>query len=100
MTTVTPEEIYQLIKLEDDGVRAGLERFTSIELQSALNKLSEPVKLSFLQRMMVRAFSLDVPAEIDRFTRLIRETLTKKEAQQDLAQKDHLELGFLPSSLK
>jgi len=100
MTMIKPDEIYGLIKLEDPGVMAALANYSSVELQAALTKLSEPIKLSFTQRMMARAFSIDVNSEIGRFTRLIRETLTKKELAQEVAEVDRIEAGFLPQNLK
>lgn len=100
MTAKQLEDIYNLIKLEDDGVAAALDRYSPVELQTALTKLGEPFKLSFTQRMMARAFSIDVPTEVNRFTRLIREVLTKKEAQQEPPAEVHIEAGFLPENLK
>lgn len=95
------DEIYTLIRLEDAAATAAaLDRCTAMQLETALVTLSEPMKLSFAQRMMVRAFCIDVPAEIDRFTKLIRETLTKKETEQELALVAHIEAGFLPQNLK
>lgn len=95
------DEIYNLIKLEDEAATAAaLDRYTTLQLEIALVTLSEPVKLSFSQRMMARAFSIDVPAEINRFTKLVRETLTNKEIDQELALVAHIEAGFLPQNLK
>lgn len=100
MTTIRPDEIYSLIKLEDTGVMAALDNYSNVELQAALIKLSEPIKLSFTQRMMARAFTIDVNAEIGRFTRLLREMLTKKELAQEVAEVERIEAGFLPQNLK
>lgn len=95
------DEIYSLVKLEDEAATAAaLDRCTALQLELALVTLSEPVKLSFSQRMMARAFGIDVPAEINRFTKIIRETLTKKETEQELALMAHIEAGFLPQNLK
>lgn len=91
------DDIYSLTQIEDDAATsAALERYSAIQLEMALSTLSEPIKLSFAQRMMARAFGIDVPVAIDRFTRLIRDTLTKKEAAQELALMAHIEAGFLP----
>ena len=91
------DDIYSLIEIEDDAAAsAALERYSAMQLETALVMLSEPIKLSFAQRMMARAFGIDVPVSIDRFTRLIRDTLTKKEAEQELALITHIEAGFLP----
>lgn len=98
--TIKSEEIYQLIKLEDNDVVVALDKYNNIELETALSKLSEPIKLSFTQRMMARAFSIDVSMEISRFVRLIRETLMKKEAAQEVARVEQIEAGFLPQNLK
>ena len=84
------DSIYQLIKLEDASMALALDKYTPLELETALVNLSEPIKLSFTQRMMARAFGIDVSAEVTRFTRLLREILMKKEAQQLLVQLDGL----------
>ena len=80
----TIEDIYNLIRIDNDGAKAILERYNVPVLESALDRLSEPIRLSFAQRMMAKAFNLDIPGEINRFTRLLQETIVKKGGVDEL----------------
>lgn len=99
--TAMVDEIYNLIRLDSDGARAALDRYNVPALQQTLQKLSEPIKLSFMQRIMAKTFSIDVNGEISRFTRLVKETLaSKKECTEVLTGDESLEIGFYQQNLK
>jgi len=89
------QEVIGLLKADDDTIRVKMDEYQLEELQALVEKLAEPVKLSFTQRAMARAFMIDVPTEQNRLTRLAKEAIELKATNRSLALDQHDEESAL-----
>lgn len=68
-------ELLEIVKQDDETALASLAKYPVDDLKTALTRLSEPIKLSFTQKMIARTFGIDVTAEQTRFLELLNKAI-------------------------
>jgi hypothetical protein len=79
---ITDQDILSLVRENDDVISQKLSELTTEDLTKLKETLAKPIRLSYSQRMLARAFGIGIDAEQKRFSRLTEQILSSRISQQ------------------